>query len=636
MQQWRRAHRISAPSVGRTGVLAAGASCLRQNTCVSSSPHDDPERARADALSVQARVLSEQIGRVHDAGVAGAAAMLLVGLLYVAAMWTVTGHVHLLAWASALTLVCAARLGFSLYWRRSAALHETVYWTRAALVINALAGSAWGYAAVALFPLAHPDRYVVAAFVLVGMPAAALTSLGSWAPAYAAYAVTAIAPFVLWMFSLAQPQFAAVGVMGAAFCAYLLRQAQQTTAMIRGNIAQRIELEQMAKNLEEARDAAEAASRAKTKFLANMSHELRTPLNAVIGLSDLLFEQQGGPRGRELASTMRQSAQSLLGVIDHVLDMNRIESGKLELRPRNFDVRGLLRDVHAMFRPDAQRRGIAFTVDVDGAVPPLATGDPDRIRQVLVNLIDNALKFTQSGSVAVMTTATSRGDGRYLLRFEIADTGPGVGAEVRARQRAAHAQDETRHVHAHAGSGLGLSIAASLVRLMEGEIDFRSETGRGSSFWFTCAVGIAPPTIVREIAPVTDAANRGAAPRVLVIDDNSVNLLLTKKMLEAVGCEAQSVSSGDDGLKRLRREPFDLVLMDVSMPGIDGIEATRTWRAQEQGGERRVPIVALTANALPSARQACLAAGMDDYLAKPVTLEALRRMVARHVPGAAA
>ncbi len=598
-------------------------------------PISDPERERAAELDLQARVLEERVGYVHNEGVVGAAAMLFVAVLYVGVLWRIADHRHLLLWLAALLGACAARLGFALYWRNRRAAHGIAFWSRAAVLVNLLAGAAWGYAAVALFPLHDPDSHIVAAFVLVGMPAAALTSLSAWAPAYAAYALPAIAPFVLWMLWLRQPHFVIVALAGMTFGAYLLRQAYLASAVIRRHIAQRIRLEQMSQDLSRARDAAEAASRAKSAFLARVSHELRTPLNAVVGLSDLLVEHTGGPRGRELAQTMRQSALSLLGVIDEVIDLGRIESGGFELRPRNFEIRALLRDVHAMFHPESQRRGLALRAEVDGAVPPLLTGDADRIRQVLVNLIDNALKFTPAGSVGVTTTAATRGDGRYRLRFEVADTGPGVDAEARLRIAAALAQADPLAA-ARGRSGLGLPIAAALARLMEGEIGYRSEAGRGAVFWFVCTVGIAPPTLSREITVMPPPAAACATPRVLVVEDNSTNLMLTRTMLETVGCRVRGAASGAEGLTRMQHEPFDLVFMDISMPGMDGIETTRVWRAHEQSGEQRLPIVALTANAMVGDRQACLAAGMDDYLAKPVTLEALRRMVARHVPGVTA
>jgi signal transduction histidine kinase/ActR/RegA family two-component response regulator len=596
---------------------------------------DDPERERAAALAARARVLAEQVGYVHDQGVAGAFAMLIVALLYAGVLWRVTDHRHLLLWLAALLAACGARLGFALYWRRRGACHGTVFWTRAAMLVNLLAGAVWGYAAVALFPLQHPDLYIVAAFVLVGMPAAALTSLSAWSPAYAAYALAAVAPFVVWVFSLRQPQFAVVGLAGLTFCAYLLRQGHLASAMIRRNILQRIELEQMSADLARARDAAQAASRAKSVFLANLSHELRTPLNAVVGLSDLLVEHTGGPRGRELAATMRQSALSLLGLLEQVLDLGRIETGTVELRPRSFDVRALMRDVHAMFRPEAQRRGLTLRVDVDGAAPSQATADADRIRQVLVNLIDNALKFTAAGSVSVSVSFAAHGEGRHRLRFEVADTGTGVDAAVRARISAVLAQPGAAAPMARGHTGLGLSICATLVRLLDGEIGFRSETARGATFWFTCAVGIAPPPR-REIMVGAPTSTQRGAPRVLVVEDNGTNLMLTRTMLEAFGCDVRGAPSGADGLRCMQHEEFDLVLMDVSMPGMDGIETTRVWRAHERSGEQRLPIVALTANAMAGDRQACLAAGMDDYLAKPFTLEALRRMVARHVPGMSA
>jgi CheY-like chemotaxis protein len=367
-----------------------------------------------------------------------------------------------------------------------------------------------------------------------------------------------------------------------------------------------------------------------------MSHELRTPLNAVVGLSDLLADEPSGARGREFAGTIRQSAQSLLGVIDRVLDTGRIEAGKLELRPRGFSVRELVRDVYAMFKPEADRRRLAFRFDVDGAVPASVIGDADRLRQVLVNLVDNALKFTEAGAVSIAVTATTRGDGRYLLRFEVADTGIGIKDAQRLRLLRMFSKGESPSTSTDGGMGLGLSISAALVTLMAGEIDYRSEPGRGTKFWFTCAVGLAPPpTVSHEIMLNTAPLAPRVVPRVLLVDDNTVNLLLTRKMLESFGCQVRAAVSGADGLQRLQVESFDVVFMDIRMPGMDGIETTRVWRAHEASGGNRMPIVALTANAMVGDRQACLAAGMDDYLAKPVTLEALRRMVARHFPGAA-
>lgn len=600
-------------------------------------PTDDPERARESSQAVALRARAEQVGYLHDHGVAGATVMLVVAALYAAVMWPAVDQARLLPWLGVVALVCAARAGLALYWQRRAAAHGEEFWARTALIGGALAGCAWGYAAVALFPLDHPPGDFVAALLLVGLPAAALASLGAWTPAYGVYAVAAIAPFVIRMFGQGQPHFVLAGIAGTIFFAYLLRKSQRSSALIRRSIEQRIELQQMSQRLAQARDAAESGNRAKSAFLANMSHELRTPLNAVVGLSDLMVEQAEGARGRELAAAMRQTVLSLLGVIDNVVDMSSIEAGRIEVRQRVFEPRALMRDVLAMFRPEARRRGLALDMFVDGAVPPQLTGDPDRIRQVLVNLIDNALKFTAAGSVTVRVTIGPRGDGRYLLRFEVADTGPGVEPSARGRLFDASLREEVFHTRVRERPGLGLSICAALVRAMEGEIDYRSEPGRGAAFWFTCAVGIAPPTSKVQ-APATQptAPARLSVPRVLVVDDNEVNLFLTTQMLESIGCGVQTASDGIEGLNRMHGEAFDLVLMDLSMPGMDGIETTRRWRAHERDAEQRLPIVALTANAVAGDRQACLAAGMDDYLAKPVTLDALRHMVARHVPGAAA
>ena len=602
---------------------------------------DKTEQSKIDAgpdavaTSASASGFAERIAPVLRSGVAGALAALVVSSLYALAIWPVADRALLLGWFVAVNLIGVWRVFLALHWKRAATRRADRFWAANAIATGALSGLAWGYAAVVIFPFGHPELYFVAAFLLIGMPAGALTSYGTWLPAYAGYVLGAVGPFATWMLLSGERYFVITGVAAIVFAAFLLRQGKVMGAAIARSAAQRVELERMANSLIEARDAAQAASRAKSSFLANMSHELRTPLSAVVGLSDLLVEQPQGANSRDFAVTIRKSALSLLGVIDNVLDMGRIETGRLELRPRGFDAREMLHDVHAMFLAEAERKRLKFNLDIDGGVPTRVIADPDRLRQVLVNLIDNSLKFTVAGTVSVAACADAAADGRHLLRFEVSDTGIGIAPRVRERLFGKSAKGDDSTTQRHGGAGLGLRIATELVALMNGEIDYRSEVGKGTTFWFTAVIGMASPIEAPAAASTTTPVWHGkAAPRVLIVEDNLPNRLLTQRMLESIGCSAEVAASGIEALGRLQSASFDLVFMDMSMPGMDGHEATRVWRAHEASADHRLPIVALTANAMAGDRQQCIAAGMDDYLSKPVTVAALRRMVERHLPAA--
>ena len=402
---------------------------------------------------------------------------------------------------------------------------------------------------------------------------------------------------------------------------------RRNTHMLEEEIRQRKEKE---KELIEERRRAESAAKAKEDFLSMMSHEIRTPMNAVIGMTHLLIEENPKPEQEENLKILRLSAENLLNLVNDILDFNKIEAGKIILEEAEFDLEELLLNIKSGFINQAKQKDIELRTFLDPGIPRRLLGDPVRISQVLYNLVSNAIKFTETGNVTVSIKSMEEDDQDVSLKFVVTDTGIGIARDKLESVFDSFVQANTGITRRFGGSGLGLSIVKRLLELMDSKILVRSEEGKGSEFSFILHLSVSNLTVEAASKPVPGGQPDLKGVRILVVEDNAVNQMVIKKFLRKWNAHMDTAHNGLEAINILKNEKYDLILMDLQMPEMDGFTATKKIRAMRQGNLHDIPIIALTASVQVNSKHRVFEVGMDDFVTKPFNPEELLQKIRKY------
>ena len=521
-----------------------------------------------------------------------------------------------------------------------------------------MTAAGWGVAGYLLFP-EGPAQQLVIGFVLAGIASGGVSVMAPILKLYYLYLLLVITPLMLRVLTLGS-EYNMLAFMIFGYLAIMMmigtrihrgilsllelrfhnesliqfmsrakNESEDLNEELAAEIEQRKRIE---KELQKAKEVAEAASKTKSEFLANMSHEIRTPMNGILGTLQLLQGSELSESQEEYINIAYNSGESLLSLLNDILDFSKIEAGKLELEYISFDIKRLIKELTVLLKQKADEREVQLEMDLAENVPAFIKGDSARIRQIVANLMTNAIKFTEKGKVTVKVLVLEKSEKTARLRIEIIDTGIGISEEAQRKLFNSFTQADGSTTRKYGGTGLGLAIVRQLVTMMRGRLGVNSVEGEGASFWVEIGFEIGNESMAANKIKAVSAPVEMLSGKVLLVEDNPVNQIVARKMLEKVGLTYDVVNNGLEAVERLKQaHDYDLVLMDCQMPVMDGYAATEAIREfeAESGNQKHLTVIAMTANAMEGDKEKCLAAGMDDYVAKPVKQVSLKETLAR-------